>query len=1049
MYTFGFDMGENSLGWAVLHLNGKQVDKIEDCGSFVWDPSSYMTLTSSGAPDHSLKHDRSLNRLARRHTKGKRRRTNAIKYLLCQNGLINILSHNNLGTYDIDLCNFLDTPQLRVDALDKPITDMQLAHLLIYYSNHRGAAKAYLNNATSDKDDKDKEQTKMKKYLEDNLKSYKTQSVSNNFRTYGEYQLSIYKTKGKIHNKDGEYTHSIYRELVRDEAKTVLISQQRFNKKITDKFIADYLDLLYSQTSFEDGVGFNIENMFAYCALEPDQKRAPKTNFYAEISNALDTLENVNINGKYLDYDTICSTMNELLRCGESLNVKDLFGTKHSLKIDMPFYNVMRQCLKFDPISFPITDKSQKTIDEINSISFVLSRYKTPANRVKYLDYPQEVLDRLYQIDGNGTNSYSVKAYKKLIPLMQSDFGTKRMNISIARDILYPVSEDVIDERPKFINKDVLDACMTNVNNPVVKTAIHNTSWMYNQLVTKYGIPYNVCFEMARELARTVKEKKDANKINNENKQLNDESDQYCKSHNVTANFNNRMRYKLWKEQNHKCMYTGQEISEDEIFNCEIDHIIPRAIGGMDKITNRVLVTTKANREKGKKTIIEYLNSPGDHLTFEQFKTTVESNDSICAYKKKRLLLDYDASQLLQANLKDNITDLQHTQFGNKVMIKILANVQHTGKIVPLKGAMTAEMRSKWIYEYTSNDFPFDTDNLFVNLKKDGEKGKDRTDLRHHAMDAIIIGCFSFSLVQKFYDYYKHQDEGTDARLKDTLPYPYFTAELVLHLADHILTDEEKEFLKNKLNYNDESIAKMKPFLVYRKELGKRHGAIHKDTIYKQVGDCYLVNMTVENFLFSTKGKSKVLNEEKKLFDANHHIIGYPQSSPALIEQAIYATYSRLKASKVNEIPADFKIYTSPDGLDNGKGNLIKHIKLLHPIKINMISVRKGIAVSNTLSYWRWYIGKCGKKQKGFFLPVYVGNTAKTDAEFDVQAQQLADKLNITDIHFVKELYKNSLIWKEGHPYYLHSCNIINSQVYQCYDAIHKEPVNISIGSIA
>ena len=241
----------------------------------------------------------------------------------------------------------------------------------------------------------------------------------------------------------------------------------------------------------------------------------------------------------------------------------------------------------------------------------------------------------------------------------------------------------------------------------------------------------------------------------------------------------------------------------------------------------------------------------------------------------------------------------------------------------------------------------------------------------------------------------------------------------------------------------------MKPFLVYRKELGKRHGAIHKDTIYKQVGDCYLVNMTVENFLFSTKGKSKVLNEEKKLFDANHHIIGYPQSSPALIEQAIYATYSRLKASKVNEIPADFKIYTSPDGLDNGKGNLIKHIKLLHPIKINMISVRKGIAVSNTLSYWRWYIGKCGKKQKGFFLPVYVGNTAKTDAEFDVQAQQLADKLNITDIHFVKELYKNSLIWKEGHPYYLHSCNIINSQVYQCYDAIHKEPVNISIGSIA
>ena len=67
----------------------------------------------------------------------------------------------------------------------------------------------------------------------------------------------------------------------------------------------------------------------------------------------------------------------------------------------------------------------------------------------------------------------------------------------------------------------------------------------------------------------------------------------------------------LFTEQGRKCVYCGNEYRYDEL---EIEHMIPKSLGGPDNIRNCQLACSTCNKAKGMMTDIEFRKSHAEYL---------------------------------------------------------------------------------------------------------------------------------------------------------------------------------------------------------------------------------------------------------------------------------------------------------------------------------------------------------------------------------------------------------------------------------------------------
>lgn len=116
--------------------------------------------------------------------------------------------------------------------------------------------------------------------------------------------------------------------------------------------------------------------------------------------------------------------------------------------------------------------------------------------------------------------------------------------------------------------------------------------------------------ELAREMKLPKGEKQNLAKIRDENEKLNQKFVKEIQSWGIKPTGTAITKYKLWKEQDHKCAYSGKEISPNELFELtEIDHILPFSRSLDDSKSNKVLVFASENQQKRDRTPYEYFGS--------------------------------------------------------------------------------------------------------------------------------------------------------------------------------------------------------------------------------------------------------------------------------------------------------------------------------------------------------------------------------------------------------------------------------------------------------
>ena len=309
-------------------------------------------------------------------------------------------------------------------------------------------------------------------------------------------------------------------------------------------------------------------------------------------------------------------------------------------------------------------------------------------------------------------------------------------------------------------------------------------------LVEQYGKPDAVHLEFIREDFLSEKKKKKYEQQSKEGSDANKEAIKALKKGRISVSDKNILRYRLYKEQNKQCLYTGASIDPSVLESYDLDHIFPKEDGGPDAYYNKALTSANVNRKKkGKRLPCEC-----DFINWAAFKTRLGSL-SLGGNKKKLLL----ASTREEAEvLIDKYTGLSGTAHIARLARDIVClqfgwqpgEEGEQQRIFVFSGGLTSKVSKK---------------HKLYQALGDGSKHyqKDRSDHRHHALDAMVISYLSqWARDKNKTDFFKLPDDINAEYFAEKLAdvYPHYITRTRPALAEKPQQKKYKGKEKKKLN---------------------------------------------------------------------------------------------------------------------------------------------------------------------------------------------------------------------------------------------------------
>lgn len=352
---------------------------------------------------------------------------------------------------------------------------------------------------------------------------------------------------------------------------------------------------------------------------------------------------------------------------------------------------------------------------------------------------------------GPDYGSLSTKAMRKILPYMKegNEYSLACQYAGYRHSAKSLTKEEI--ENKKY--KDLLEAIPKNsLRNPVVEKILNQMVNVVNEVITSYGKPDEIRIEMARELKKSAKERKEmsdairSSSADHENikKTLIEEFGLDNPSR------NDIIRYKLYREletNGYKTLYSDTYIPQEKLFSKEFDieHIIPQAKLFDDSFSNKTLEARQVNIEKSNSTALDFVTTKYGDTKAEEYTSKVDHLYKCGAIgKAKRNKLLMKESEIPQGFIE---RDLRETQYIAKMAKSMLEDV--VKHVVSTSGAVTDRLREDWqlinvMQEINWNKYDklgmtevvTDKDGRRIPKIKDWTK---RNDHRHHAVDALTI----------------------------------------------------------------------------------------------------------------------------------------------------------------------------------------------------------------------------------------------------------------------------------------------------------------------
>lgn len=251
-------------------------ERIEKMGVRIFDAAENPKNGSS------LAAPRREARSARRRLRRRRYRVARIRNFMLEKGLLTQMEMDQLYEWRLE---DLDIWLIRVNAIERKLTDREFARVLIHLAKNRG----FKSNRKSEE-------------LESEtgivLNAVKENAIlmqEKGYRTVAELLLlEEEKFNGRKRNRGGEYTHVVSRSDLENEIRLIFACQRKLGQSFaTFENEEEYVRIWSFQRPF--ATKEDILNKIGTCTFEKAEKRAPKFSYTFEQFRALDKLNRLRI----------------------------------------------------------------------------------------------------------------------------------------------------------------------------------------------------------------------------------------------------------------------------------------------------------------------------------------------------------------------------------------------------------------------------------------------------------------------------------------------------------------------------------------------------------------------------------------------------------------------------------------------------------------------------------------------------------------------------------------------------------------------------------
>lgn len=343
------------------------------------------------------------------------------------------------------------------------------------------------------------------------------------------------------------------------------------------------------------------------------------------------------------------------------------------------------------------------------------------------------------------------------------------------------------------------------VRNPMAMRSLHQLRKVINTLLRESTIDSQteVHIEYARELNDANKRKAIAqwnkDRENLRKKYAEDIRTLYKQEcgRSIEPTDDDIVKFQLWEEQNHICLYTGDSIGITEFVgpnpSYDIEHTVPRSVGGDSTLENMTLCSSKFNREVKKtklptqlsnydailsrleewRTKIEKLRKDADHVKTHSGMDKAVKDRLI---QKRHLLkqeLDYWLGKYKRFQMEEVPEGFARRQGAGIGLVGKYAGLylkslfhkaddRNKSNVRVVKGTTTAEYRKMW------------------GIQDEYEK-KSRDNHIHHCIDAITIACIEpgeYNATARYYQQLEEYERTNANKPSFPKPWPTFTEDI-------------------------------------------------------------------------------------------------------------------------------------------------------------------------------------------------------------------------------------------------------------------------------
>lgn len=944
-YVLGLDLGISSIGWAILNNDDNKIEKI---GVRIFTPAE------NPKDGKSLATPRREARLTRRRLNRKRKRINKIKTLFLQEGIITPEELQGLAHPGIE-----NPYQLRVKGLTQPLSPTEWARCLLHIAKWRG----FKSNRKSEKNI-DKEKGNLTSGIAENKK------LLSHYTTIAEMLLTDPKFQPKhsvwnvTRNKKGNYINSIGREDLEAEIHILFQRQRKLgNPHTSEQLKIKYLEWFnYQENQIE---GEELLKKVASCVFEKNEKRAPANCYSIERFILLQTINNLQliqngvqrsltkeqrqiaINLAYEKEEPKYKDLRKALELPENTYFKNLNYNLSSKKdpedskfIYLRGYHSLKKVVAGTKNNPSLGIAKWKSITQntelLDTIAYALTVYKTDSSILTYLKdkgISEEYINAVLTISFDKFKHLSLKACRRILPYLEDGYtystacelaGYNHTNTNTIKNkshLLPPLSEET----------------KLRITNPVALRAISQARKLINAIIKRYGSPYAIHIELAREIGKS---KEDRDKIINYQKANEKEKEtirnDYKEKYGRQLTETELLKLRLWYEQNGFCAYSypSSYITIDEIFQngaCQIDHILPFSRSLDNGFTNKFLVRSKENQNKGNRIPYEYFGHDEKHWHyFEEWVLANIKNRKKQDNLLRRSFTKEEASGFRERNLND--TRIIATTLATWIRQNLLfSDPQNKQPVRTFSGQITAYLRYQWGLAKNRND----------------------GDYRHHAQDAAVIAAATKNMEQQIIITAKTQE------LFNIVRNGYY----IDPETNEVLTTEYKVFDKKELrlpmpwpDFKIQLKKQMDTLFVSRQSRRNVTGKAHKDTICGQVeidGDLYLK--------YKCNLEDLTLAKLENIYQKERNLPLYNKLKIALIEHEKNRKRKDDKPFQDLEKNPFFKN-------NDGTGPIVRSITLLEKSEKG-VPVHKGKGIAGNTEIVRTDVYK--KDNKYYLVPFY------------------------------------------------------------------------------